>query len=186
MRFLGRHIFLLLVAALFGLTEAAPSDDSAQSPFYKDSVEAEQHALDTLIDYDGYYTNLIRQEDDKISHDVLLGIAGGALTVIGTVVTIVMINDWDNYDDNYANELFHETALIGSVSFIVIGVPALSFGLYRLFRDTGSNSKRESYQRAFEIYKSKKPGTKGTTSLHLLPSVDIFNASAGINLWLQF
>ncbi len=72
-----RIFVLLLIAVALGFGQANATEDNGQTRFYKDSVQAIQHAEFTQIDFDGYYQNLIQSEKDMVSRATTTSIISG-------------------------------------------------------------------------------------------------------------
>jgi hypothetical protein len=68
------------------------------------------------------------------------------------------------------------------IGLTVAGVTGISYGLYTYFTRTGENSQRASYERAYEIYKRRRSELKNGAKVVLTPTIDIVNASAGMQL----
>ena len=184
-----RIFALLLIATVFSLAHAAPANDSRPSYFQKDSVQAEQHASLTQVDFDGYYENLIQNEYDAIRNATTLGIASGVITGFGVFATVIAFRDKDQTKENSYAETHRQLLQIGGIAFTAIGTFGLIRSIYTIITSTGENSKRASYERAYEIYKRRrselKDGNDGAKVI-LTPTVDLLGATAGLNLNILF
>ena len=67
-----RLLAFLIVVATFSFADAASANDSRPSYFQKDSVYAEQYAALTQVDFDGYYENLIKTENETIKNSTIV------------------------------------------------------------------------------------------------------------------
>ena len=180
---------LLIIAATFSFANAAPEIDSRPSYFQKDSVQAEQHAALTQVDFDGYYENLIQTENDAIRNATTIGIASGVITGFGVFATVIAFRDKNQTKENSYAETHRQLLQIGGIAFTAIGTFGFIRSIYTIIANTGENSKRASYERAYDIYKrrrseliSKNDGAK----VILTPTVDPLAAAAGIHLNVLF
>ena len=183
-----RIFALLLIAAVFSFAYAAPDVD-VTSHFYKDSVQAEQHASLTQVDFDGYYENLIQAEKDAVRNATTIGIASGVVTGFGVFATVIAFRDKDQTKENSYAETHRQLLQIGGIAFTAIGTFGLIRSIYTIITSTGENSKRASYERAYEIYKRRRSELKNETDgtkVILTPTVDILGATAGLNLNILF
>ena len=183
-----RIFALLLIAAVFSFAYAAPDVD-VTSHFYKDSVQAEQHASLTQVDFDGYYENLIQNENDAIRNATTIGIASGVITGFGVFATVIAFRDKDQTKENSYAETHRQLLQIGGIAFTAIGTFGLIRSFYTIITSTGENSKRASYERAYEIYKRRRSELKNETDgtkVILTPTVDLLGATAGLNLNILF
>ena len=93
-----RIIAFLLIAAVLGFGQANATEDNGQTRFYKDSVQAIQHAEFTQVDFDGYYENLIQSEKDIVKrnswaeiHRQTLQISGVSLITASSIGLFVSL-----------------------------------------------------------------------------------------------
>ena len=183
MRLGFRHIVILAILAFFGMAQASGTGESL---FFKDSVEAEQLALDTLVDYDAHYVNLVQQEEKDISHKQNLIVLSSILISFGTVMPITLYRGLDFDGQETLKETLAMEVCIFSISLAAIGVVGLSYNLYGLFNSEGNYSKRDSYKRAHEIYNQRRSERKGGAKIALAPTFGIVTPSAGMNLLVLF
>ena len=177
---------LLIVAATFGFAEAASANDSRPSYFQKDSVYAEQYAALTQVDFDGYYENLIKTENETINKAAIGFLIGTFATGFGIMTTVTAFDDSDCDEWVKMNK---DILKFTGIGLTVVGITGVSFGLYTFFTKTGDNSKRASYERAYEIYKRRRSELKNENEgakVILTPTVDLLGASAGLNLNVLF
>ena len=180
-----RIFALLLIAAVFSLAYAAPDVD-VTSHFYKDSVQAEQHASLTQVDFDGYYENLIKTENETINKAAIGFLIGTFATGFGIMTTVTA---FDNSDCSEWVEMNRNILKLTGIGLSVVGITGITYGLYTYFTKTGENSKRASYERAYEIYKRRRSELKNETDgtkVILTPTVDLLGATAGLNLNILF
>ena len=177
---------LLIIAATFSFANAAPEIDSRPSYFQKDSVYAEQYAALTQVDFDGYYENLIKTENETINKAAIGFLIGTFATGFGIMTTVTA---FDNSDCSEWVEMNRNILKLTGIGLSVVGITGITYGLYTYFTKTGENSKRASYERAYEIYKrrrseliSKNDGAK----VILTSTVDPLAAAAGIHLNVLF
>lgn len=180
-----RLFALLLIAAVFSLVHAAPVAD-ATSYFYRDSVQAEQHAALTQIDFDGYYENLIQSEKDAVNRAITTSIISGVTLGFGVFTTIIAFSDNGNTDKNSWANVHKQTLKIAGVGLITAGTIGLAFSLHNIICGTGENSKRASYEHAYEIYKRRRSELKDGAKVIVAPAVDLFGGSAGMQLNVLF
>ena len=180
-----RIFALLLIAAVFSLAYAAPDVD-VTSHFYKDSVQAEQHASLTQVDFDGYYENLIQSEKDAVNRAITTSIISGVTLGFGVFTTIIAFSDNGNTDKNSWAEVHKQTLKIAGVGLITAGTIGLAFSLHNIICGTGENSKRASYEHAYEIYKRRRSELKDGAKVIVAPAVDLFGGSAGMQLNVLF
>ena len=178
-----RLFALLLIAAVFSVVRANPSSDLRPSFFQKDSVYAEQYAALTQVDFDSYYENLIQAENDAINKATIGFIIGILSTGFG-VATIVTSFDSGHYNEWV--ELNRHILKITGIGLTVVGITGISYGLYTFFTSTGENSKRASYEHAYEIYKRRRSELKDGAKVIVAPAVDLFGGSAGMQLNVLF
>ena len=180
-----RIFALLLIAAVFSLAYAAPDVD-VTSHFYKDSVQAEQHASLTQVDFDGYYENLIKNENETINKAAIGFLIGTFATGFGIMTTVTA---FDNSDCSEWVEMNRNILKLTGIGLSVVGITGITYGLYTYFTKTGENSKRASYENAYEIYKRRRSELKNETDgakVILTPTVDLLGASARLNLNILF
>ena len=180
-----RLFALLLIAAVFSLAYAAPDVD-VTSHFYKDSVQAEQHASLTQVDFDGYYENLIQSEKDAVNRAITTSIISGVTLGFGVFTTIIAFSDNGNTDKNSWANVHKQTLKIAGVGLITAGTIGLAFSLHNIICGTGENSKRASYEHAYEIYKRRRSELKDGAKVIVAPAVDLFGGSAGMQLNVLF
>lgn len=174
---------LLLTMAIYGLAQVAPDKDLHQPFFYKDSIKAEQHAALTQVNFDDYYMDLIKSEKEAIHKAITMSLVSGAVTGFGTFITIIAFSDNnENKQKKYSTSIQRQTLQIAGIGLTAAGVFGLSYNLYTIIKGTGENSKRASYERAYEIYKRRRSELKNGAKVVLTPTIDIINASAGMQL----
>ena len=181
-----RIFALLLIATVFSFAHAAPANDSRPSYFQKDSVYAEQYAALTQVDFDGYYENLIKTENETIDKAAIGFLIGTFATGFG-IFTITTA--FDNSDCSELVEMNRDILKLTGIGLSVVGITGITYGLYTYFTKTGENSKRASYERAYEIYKRKRSELKNETDgtkVILTPTVDFLGTAAGVNLNILF
>ena len=182
-----KRIFVLLLSAVaLGFGQANATEDNGQTHFYKDSVQAIQHAEFTQIDFDGYYQNLIQSEKDMVSRATTTSIISGITLGFGVFTTIIAFSDNKNIDKNTWTEVHRQTLQIAGVSLTVAGTIGLVFSLREIICGTGENSKRASYERAYEIYKRRRAKLKDGAKVIVTPAVDLLGGSAGLKLDVAF
>ena len=178
----------LIVATAFGVANAAPGNALPQSPFYQDSVKAEQNAALTQVDFDEYYINLIESEKSIVRNATNMSIISGVVTGFGIFTTVIAFCDNDKHKNDWA-DVHRQTLQVAGIGLTVAGVFGLSYNLYTIITRTGENSKRASYERAYNIYKRRRSEQKDSNdgaTVILTPTVDILGASAGLNLNVLF
>ena len=181
-----RIFAFLLIAAVLGFGQANATEDNGQTRFYKDSVQAIQHAEFTQVDFDGYYENLIQSEKDAVNRATTTSIISGATLGFGVFTTIIAFSDNGNIDKNTWTEVHRQTLQIAGVSLIVAGSIGLAFSIRDIICGTGENSKRASYEHAYEIYKKRRAELKDNTKILVTPAVDLLGGSAGLKLDVAF
>ena len=95
-----RIIAFLLIAAVLGFGQANATEDNGQTRFYKDSVQAIQHAEFTQVDFDGYYENLIQSEKDIVKEATIGSVVSGVALGFGIFTTIIAFSDNEKNDRN--------------------------------------------------------------------------------------
>ena len=181
-----RIFVLLLIAVALGFGQANATEDNGQTHFYKDSVQAIQHAEFTQVDFDGYYQNLIQSEKDMVSRATTTSIISGITLGFGVFTTIIAFSDNKNIDKNTWTEVHRQTLQIAGVSLTVAGTIGLVFSLREIICGTGENNKRASYERAYEIYKRRRAKLKDGAKVIVTPAVDLLGGSAGLKLDVAF
>jgi len=181
-----RLLAFLIVVATFSFANAASANDSRPSYFQKDSVYAEQYAALTQVDFDGYYENLIKTENETINKAAIGFLIGTFATGFGIMTTVTA---FDNSDCSEWVEMNRNILKLTGIGLSVVGITGITYGLYTYFTKTGENSKRASYERAYEIYKRRRSELKNETDgtkVILTPTVDLLGATAGLNLNILF
>ena len=174
---------LWLTMAIYSLAQVAPDKDLQQSFFYKDSIRAEQYAELTQVDFDGYYENLIKTENETIEKAAIGFLIGSFATGLG-IITIATA--FDNSDCSEWVEMNRDILKFTGISLTVVGITGVTYGLYTYFTRTGKNSQRASYERAYEIYKRRRSELKNGAQVLLTPTINIPEASGGMNLTVLF
>ena len=180
-----RAIALLLAMAVIGFAHSTEMLDSLELS-YADSLKAEQLALDTQIDYDGLYTNLIHQEEEHFKRNSRNCTISALLIGFGGGMAATLLHEVDFDEQNTLKESLGMEMLIVSLGLTTIGVIGISYNLYDAFNSNGSYYKRDAYKRAYEIYKRRRSEQHASAKLTLTPSLNLANSSAGMNLSLQF
>ena len=175
---------LWLTMAIYCLAQVAPDKDLQQSFFYKDSIRAEQHAALTQVDFDGYYMDLIKSEKESIHKAITMSLVSGAVTGFGTFITIIAFSSNNNKKD--LTSIHRQTLQIAGIGLTAAGVFGLSYNIYTIIKGTGKNSKRASYERAYEIYKRRRSELKDGAQVLLTPTINIPEASGGMVLTVLF
>ena len=184
-----RIFALLLIAVAFSLAQANPASDLRPPYFAKDSIQAEQHAAFTQVDFDGYYENLIQSEKDEVQKATYVSIGSGVVTGFGVFATVIAFRDKGQTKENSYAETHRQMLQIGGIAFTAIGTFGLIRSIYTIISSTGENSKRASYENAYEIYKRRRSELKNETDgakVILTPTVDLLGATAGLNLNILF
>ena len=181
-----RIIAFLLIAAVLGFGQANATEDNGQTRFYKDSVQAIQHAEFTQVDFDGYYENLIQSEKDIVKEATIGSVVSGVALGFGIFTTIIAFSDNEKNDRNSWAEIHRQTLQISGVSLITASSIGLFVSLYTVITSTGENSKRTSYERGYEIYKKRRAELKNDTKILVTPAVDLLGGSAGLKLDMAF
>lgn len=172
----------MLIATAFCL--AANSNSNPRPAFFaKDSVKAEQHAALTQVDFDGYYENLIKTENETINKAAIGFLIGTFATGFG-IFTITTA--FDNSDCSELVEMNRDILKLTGIGLSVVGITGITYGLYTYFTKTGENSKRASYERAYEIYKRRRAELKDGTKIIVTPTVDPLAAAAGLKMDVAF
>ncbi len=185
--FFKRVIVLLFTLAITCLAQGITESDSIRSLPYSDSLKAEQLALDTQVDYNEAYINLIEQEKKTISHKTNLAILSGMLIGGGGVATVMYAKDgFDSDGQESLKEALRTELFIASIGITAIGVLGLSYNLYALFNKDGHYNQLESYKKAHEIYKRRRDEQRNGTKLALAPTFNIANSAAGMNMLILF
>ena len=111
--------FKRVIVFLFILTATSLAQGVSES----DSLKAEQMALDTLVDYNETYLNLIEQEKKYISHKTNLAILGGILIGGGGAFTAMYAKDgFDSDGQETLKETLRMELFIASIGITAIGV----------------------------------------------------------------
>ena len=181
-----RIIAFLLIAAVLGFGQANATEGNGQTRFYKDSVQAIQHAEFTQVDFDGYYENLIQSEKDIVKEATIGSVVSGVALGFGIFTTIIAFSDNEKNDRNSWAEIHRQTLQISGVSLITASSIGLFVSLYTIITSTGENSKRTSYERAYEIYKKRRAEHKDGAKVIVTPAVDLLGGSAGLKLDVAF
>ena len=179
---------LLIVAATFGFANAATGNTLPSSVFFQDSIKAEQQAALTQVDFDEYYENLIDSEKNMIRKATTMSIVSGAVTGFGIFTTVIAFSGNNEHKNDWIDTYKHSLQIAG-IGLTAAGIFGLSYNLYTIITKTGNNSKRASYERAYEIYKRRRSELKNENEgakVILTPTVDLLGASAGLNLNVLF
>lgn len=147
---------------------------------------------DSAADSSQIYEELIKQEDVVASggHNVAGIVWGGIFTVTGGVFLGLGINvlldnyhpeTWDDVGDRIGGGLL----IVRSIPLLLIGIPVLSYNIYKYNERKGHANKRDEYQRSLDSYNQRR-GTSGSIKMSLFPSLDFFNGGGGLNLLMQF
>lgn len=178
-----KRIFsFLLIATAFCL--AANSNSNSRPAFFtKDSVKAEQHAALTQVDFDGYYENLIKTENETINKAAIGFLIGTFATGFGIMTTVTA---FDNSDCSEWVEMNRNILKLTGIGLSVVGITGITYGLYTYFTKTGENSKRASYERAYDIYKRRRAELKDGAKVIVTPAVNLLGGSAGLKLDVAF
>ena len=179
-------IFLFVLTAIVFAQGTAESDSIRSLP-YSDSLKAEQLALDTRLDYSEAYVNLINQEEKNISHSTNLAVLSSTLIGFGGLMTVMYINDGIDSDGQESlSEALKMEILIGSIGLTVVGAVGLTYNLYALFNKDGYYNKRDAYKRGYDIYRHRREEQGSGPKIALIPTLDIENSGAGLNMFLLF
>ncbi len=178
---------LLLMTAVFSFAQAI-SDRITETNCYKDSVKAEEYAALTQVDFDGYYKNLIKLEENQIKKDVLYIAISSAAIGAGAIWWLALNDDQANAHPRKepVNEALRPTAKMFSIGLIAAGAIGFGYNLYAFARDTGSDSKLRSSEKAYNVYKAKRAAINSGAKVAISPAVNILNSSAGLNIIGQF
>lgn len=174
MRALHTLIFVLVAAcAVFAQND---------SLLYKESV----------ADSSQIYEELIKQEEIVASggHNVAGIVWGGIFTVTGGAFLATGLYFFlDNNNKKSLNSIAGRSGgmltMIVSIPFLGIGIPVLSYNIYKYNERKGHANKRDEYQRSLDSYNQRR-GTSGSIKMSLFPSLDFFNGGGGLNLLMQF
>jgi len=182
-----KRIFaLLLIATALGFGQASAAEGNGQARFYKDSVQAIQHAEFTQVDFDGYYENLIQSEKDIVKEATIGSVVSGVALGFGIFTTIIAFSGDKSNDKNSWAEIHRQTLQISGVSLTVAGSIGLFVSLYTVITSTGENSKRASYEHAYKIYKRRRAELKDGAKILVTPAVDLLGGSAGLKVDVAF
>jgi len=146
----------------------------------------------SIADSSQIYEELIKQEENVASggHNVAGIVWGGIFTVTGGVALGIGINVLlDNYHPKSWNDVGNRISggllITGSIPFLLIGIPVLSYNIYKYNERRGHANKRDEYQRSLDDYKLRQ-GTSSSVKMTILPSLDFINGGGGLNLLTQF
>lgn len=179
-------LLFLISAATICLAQAGGAADSQKWSFESDSLEAERLALETRLDFDEHYANLILQEQKSIEHHTKLGILSGSLLGFGGMMTVLYFNEvWDTDGQETLKEALGMEILLFSIGLTAVGAIGLTYNLYALFNKDGPYNRRDSYERAYDVYKRRRDA-QGGPKLALVPTLDIEGSGAGLNAILLF
>lgn len=146
----------------------------------------------SIADSSQIYEQLIKQENTEASggHNVAGIVWGGIFTVTGGVFLGLGINvlldnyhpeTWDDVGDRIGGGLL----IVGSIQLLLIGIPVLSYNIYKYNERKGHANKRDEYQQSLDSYNQRR-GTSGSIKMSLFPSLDFINGGGGLNLLTQF
>ena len=139
------------------------------------------------------YEQLIKQENTEASSsgDNVVGMVwGGVFTVTGGVFFGTGLYYFLNYYNkkslnSIAGRAGGALTMIASAPFLLIGVPVLSYNIYKYNERRGHANKRDEYQQSLDSYNQRR-GTSGSIKMSLFPSLDFINGGGGLNLLTQF
>lgn len=148
---------------------------------------------ESVADSSQIYEQLIKQENTEASSsgDNVVGMVwGGVFTVTGGVFFGTGLYYFLNYYNkkslnSIAGRAGGALTMIASAPFLLIGIPVLSYNIYKYSERKGHANKRDEYQRSLDSYNQRR-GTSGSVKMSLFPSIDFFNDGGGLNLLMQF
>ena len=147
---------------------------------------------ESVADSSQIYEQLIKQENTEASSsgDNVVGMVwGGVFTVTGGVFFGTGLYYFLNYYNkkslnSIAGRAGGALTMIASAPFLLIGIPVLSYNIYKYNERRGHANKRDEYQRSLDDYKLRQ-GTSSSVKMTILPSLDFINGG-GLNLLTQF
>ncbi len=145
------------------------------------------------IDSAKIYYDLIAEENyQAYSRPNVTGmIAGGSLTVVGAALVgfglyAILYNSNDPYE-NVAGNVLGTLSLSTSIPFLGVGIPVLSYNIYKYIVHKGHANKRDEYQAALNRYKlRKRGGESGALQLMILPELNFIERRGGVNAVVLF
>ena len=148
---------------------------------------------ESVADSSQIYEQLIKQENTEASSsgDNVVGMVwGGVFTVTGGVFFGTGLYYFLNYYNkkslnSIAGRAGGALTMIASAPFLLIGIPVLSYNIYKYNERRGHANKRDEYQRSLDDYKLRQ-GTSSSVKMTILPSLDFTNGGGGLNLLTQF
>ena len=146
-----------------------------------------------VIDSTHVYSQLIEKENNEANYvPCIVGMAlGGAFTGVGTFFLVggLVIASEDDKDDEWDGP-FNGIAggvMIGlSIPFYLIGIPVLSYNIYKYNERKGHAKKRDEYQRSLEDFNTRHPRKASSVQMMFLPSADIIHGRGGLQALFLF
>ena len=145
-----------------------------------------------VVDSTNIYSKLIAEEgyDADYTPNTTGMLVGGSFTGIGLILagfgTYAILSNYNPKSyEGAAGGFIGTLFIIGSIPFLGIGIPVLSYNIYKYNERKGHANKRDEYQRSLDSYNQRR-GTSGSIKMSLFPSLDFFNGGGGLNLLMQF
>lgn len=144
------------------------------------------------VDSTNIYSKLIAEEgyDADYTPNTTGMLVGGSFTGIGLILagfgTYAVLSNYNPKSyEGAAGGFIGTLFIIGSIPFLGIGIPVLSYNIYKYNERKGHANKRDEYQRSLDDYKLRQ-GTSSSVKMTILPSLDFINGGGGLNLLTQF
>ncbi len=135
-----------------------------------------------------YYTKLIKQEADQAHYGAnIFGIAFSGILIgagIGFWLSVPYVHDHD--PDAWLDLGPAVAAIFGSIS-LSLGVPVFAYNIYAYHSHKKHADRRDAYRDELERRLGRKPAEERTgAQVLLVPTVDVANSGAGLNLAILF
>ena len=159
--------------------------------FGKDLFSSENNEIDSAK----VYYDLIAEENYKADYkpNVTGMIVGGSLTGVGIFLLGTgiyafssMPNEPGSVNDA-AGGFLGTFCVLGSIPFLGVGIPVLSYNIYQYSVRKKHACKRDEYQNALDRYKLRKnDGESSVFRILRFPSLNVIDGGGGLNAFLLF
>jgi len=150
------------------------------------------------IDSSRIYYDLIAEENYNADYkpNVTGMIIGGSLIGVGMFLAGVAIYEWysmrshpdlEDFGDGLGRSILGAFCILGSIPFLGVGIPVLSYNIYQYSVRKKHACKRDEYQNALDRYKLRNnDGESSVFRIMLLPSLNVIDGGGGLNAFLLF
>lgn len=159
--------------------------------FGKDLFPSENNEIDSVE----VYYDLIAEENYNADYkpNVTGMIVGGSLTGVGIFLISFGMYELFSVPDNpkslngLADGILGTFCVLGSIPFLGVGIPVLSYNIYQYSVRKKHACKRDEYQNALDRYKLRNnDGESSVFRIMLFPSLNVIDGGGGLNAFLLF